>query len=75
MEAMGFKENDLKGKYVQFEGLDKDPTGTPYGSSIAAEVAWDPNRDVIVAYEMNGGYISILSINGAEITTMLTEFR
>lgn len=51
---MGFREKDLRGKYVQFEGLDKDPTGTPYGSSIAAEVAWDPNRDVIIAYEMNG---------------------
>lgn len=52
--AMGFKEKDLKGKYVQFEGLDIDPTGVPYGSSVAAQVAWDPNREVIVAYEMNG---------------------
>lgn len=51
---MGFKDEDLTKKYIQFEGLDLDPTGTPYGSSIATEKAMDPNHSVIIAYDMNG---------------------
>lgn len=54
LHAMGFKEEDLDTKYVQFEGLDIDPTNTPYGSSIATEKAMDKNQCVMVAYEMNG---------------------
>lgn len=39
---------------LQFEGLDTDPTSTPYGSSIPIEKALDLHGDVILAYEMNG---------------------
>jgi len=51
---MGFKDEDLKAKYIQFEGLDMDPTGAPYGSSISAEKALSHNQYLLVAYEMNG---------------------
>ncbi|KAF6031291.1 SUOX [Bugula neritina] len=54
LKAMGFKDEDFNKKYIQFEGLDVDPTGTPYGSSIAMEKALDPNQCIMVAYEMNG---------------------
>ena len=40
--------------FIQFEGLDTDPTNNPYGSSITIEKAMDPRGDVILAYEMNG---------------------
>lgn len=40
--------------HVQFEGLDTDPTSTPYGASIPLSKALDPRGDVILAYEMNG---------------------
>lgn len=55
IRAMGYTDDDLKKhKYVQFEGLDIDPSGVPYGSSIATEKAMDENHCVMVAYEMNG---------------------
>ena len=54
LRAMGYKDEDLATKYIQFEGLDKDPTGTPYGSSVAMEKALDPNHCIMVAYQMNG---------------------
>ena len=55
IKAMGYTDEDLaKHKYVQFEGLDIDPSGVPYGSSIATEKAMDLNHCVMVAYEMNG---------------------
>ena len=59
LSAMGYKESEIKQKFVQFEGLDKDPTGVPYGSSIATEKALDKNQCIIVAYEMNGWYLGI----------------
>ena len=60
---MGYTDEDLaKHKYVQFEGLDIDPSGVPYGSSIATEKAMDLNHCVMVAYEMNGRCILILAI-------------
>lgn len=40
--------------HVQFEGLDKDPTGSNYGSSIPKEKAFDNNSDVLIAFKMNG---------------------
>ena len=40
--------------HVHFEGLDSDPAGEKYGASIPIEIAMDPNRDVLLAYEMNG---------------------
>lgn len=41
-------------KHVQFEGLDCDMSGQPYGASISSDVAFDPNKDVLIAFEMNG---------------------
>jgi len=40
-------------KHIQFEGLDRDMNG-PYGASIPADYAFSADRDVLVAYEMNG---------------------
>lgn len=40
--------------HVQFEGLDKDVTGTSYGSSIPISKAASEEGDVLLAYEMNG---------------------
>ncbi|XP_040162077.1 sulfite oxidase, mitochondrial isoform X1 [Anopheles arabiensis] len=53
LRDMGVKEGDEEG-HVQFEGLDTDPTSTPYGASIPLAKAMDPRGDVILAYEMNG---------------------
>ncbi|XP_029007623.1 sulfite oxidase, mitochondrial [Betta splendens] len=41
-------------RHVQFEGLDKDVTGTAYGSSIPINKAASEEGDVLLAYEMNG---------------------
>lgn len=46
--------NDGKYKHVQFEGLDRGPTGATYGASIPKEKAFDVNNDVLVAFQMNG---------------------
>uniref|UniRef100_A0A9J7ZMI6 Sulfite oxidase n=1 Tax=Cyprinus carpio carpio TaxID=630221 RepID=A0A9J7ZMI6_CYPCA len=43
-----------KAKHVQFEGLDKDVTGTAYGASIPLNKAVSEEGDVLLAYEMNG---------------------
>ncbi|KAF3856499.1 hypothetical protein F7725_017222 [Dissostichus mawsoni] len=40
--------------HVQFEGLDKDVTGTTYGASIPLNKAVNEEGDVLLAYEMNG---------------------
>ncbi|XP_077583044.1 sulfite oxidase, mitochondrial [Stigmatopora nigra] len=41
-------------RHVQFEGLDKDVTGTTYGASIPVNKALSEEGDVLLAYEMNG---------------------
>ncbi|KAM7005861.1 sulfite oxidase, mitochondrial isoform 1-T1 [Tautogolabrus adspersus] len=41
-------------RHVQFEGLDKDVTGTTYGASIPLNKAISEDGDVLLAYEMNG---------------------
>lgn len=41
-------------KHFQMEGLDSDMSGQCYGASISADVAFDSNREVLLAYEMNG---------------------
>uniref|UniRef100_A0A1A7XMD9 Sulfite oxidase n=1 Tax=Iconisemion striatum TaxID=60296 RepID=A0A1A7XMD9_9TELE len=41
-------------RHVQFEGLDKDVTGTSYGASIPLNKAIGEEGDVLLAYEMNG---------------------
>lgn len=53
LESLGIKPNESV-KHVQMEGLDCDMTGQAYGASISSDVAFDPNRSVILAYEMNG---------------------
>ncbi|XP_037535554.1 sulfite oxidase, mitochondrial [Nematolebias whitei] len=40
-------------RHVHFEGLDKDVTGTAYGSSIPLSKAVGEEGDVLLAYEMN----------------------
>uniref|UniRef100_A0A8D8G340 sulfite oxidase n=1 Tax=Culex pipiens TaxID=7175 RepID=A0A8D8G340_CULPI len=52
LKAMGVESDEVS--HVQFEGLDTDPTHTPYGASIPLSKAMDPRGDVILAYEMNG---------------------
>lgn len=42
----------------QFEGLDYDTTGNPYGASIPIWKALDKRGDVILAYEMNSQPLS-----------------
>ncbi|XP_030634591.1 sulfite oxidase, mitochondrial [Chanos chanos] len=41
-------------KHVQFEGLDRDVTGTVYGASIPLNKAINEEGDCLLAYEMNG---------------------
>ncbi|KAA0708075.1 Sulfite oxidase, mitochondrial [Triplophysa tibetana] len=43
-----------KARHVQFEGLDRDVTGTSYGASIPLNKAVSEEGDVLLAYEMNG---------------------
>ncbi|XP_065085218.1 sulfite oxidase, mitochondrial [Ochlerotatus camptorhynchus] len=52
LKAMGVVSDETS--HVHFEGLDTDPTSTPYGASIPLSKAMDPRGDVILAYEMNG---------------------
>ncbi len=39
---------------TSFSGGDKDIEGVPYEASIPAATAFDPRRDVLLAFEMNG---------------------
>lgn len=41
-------------EHIQFEGADHDITGSTYGASIPINTALSADRDVLVAYEMNG---------------------
>lgn len=41
-------------RHVQFEGLDRDVSGTTYGASIPLNKAVSEEGDVLLAYEMNG---------------------
>eukprot|EP00088_Acartia_fossae_P005735 TRINITY_DN1258_c0_g1_i2.p1 TRINITY_DN1258_c0_g1~~TRINITY_DN1258_c0_g1_i2.p1 ORF type:complete len:571 (-),score=127.97 TRINITY_DN1258_c0_g1_i2:865-2577(-) len=54
LKAAGIDENDERLRHVHFEGLDTDPSNSPYGASIPIEKAIDPRGDVLLAYEMNG---------------------
>ncbi|XP_012288877.1 sulfite oxidase isoform X2 [Orussus abietinus] len=51
LNYLGVNENDYD--HVQFEGLDLDSSGMPYGASIPISKAMDPRGDVILAYKMN----------------------
>lgn len=53
--AAGYGPDDARwARHVQFEGLDKDATGTTYGASIPLSKAVGEDGDVLLAYEMNG---------------------
>ncbi|KAG8197175.1 hypothetical protein JTE90_011333 [Oedothorax gibbosus] len=54
LKFAGVDFNDPKIQHIQFEGLDTDPSNTPYGSSIPAIKVLNPQNDVLLAYEMNG---------------------
>ena len=41
-------------QHIQFEGADHDITGSTYEASIPVNSALSPEKDVLVAYEMNG---------------------
>ena len=49
---MGAKEDDVE--HVIFRGLDVDVEGVPYEASIPAASAFDPRKDVLLAFQMNG---------------------
>lgn len=44
----------VRGKYIIFEGMDKQPDDSPYGASIPLELAQLLKDDILIAYEMNG---------------------
>ncbi|XP_013385251.1 sulfite oxidase [Lingula anatina] len=54
LKAAGVSLDDPKNCHVQFEGLDKDESNNPYGASVPIEIAMNPFREVLLAYEMNG---------------------
>lgn len=54
MDAGYGPEVAAKAQHVQFEGLDRDVTGTTYGASIPLGKAMSEVGDVLLAYEMNG---------------------
>lgn len=54
LAASGLEPDSTKFQHVQFESIDRDPTGAPFGSSIPISKALDHYGDVILAYEMNG---------------------
>lgn len=54
LKYAGVDFNDPKIQHVQFEGLDTDPANMPYGASVPALKVFNPNNDVLLAYEMNG---------------------
>jgi sulfite oxidase len=52
LHSMGIESDESC--HVILEGYDRDPTYTPYATSIPLSKAMDPRGDVILAYEMNG---------------------
>ncbi|XP_054641840.1 sulfite oxidase, mitochondrial [Dunckerocampus dactyliophorus] len=55
LQAAGYSPDVAQwARHVQFEGLDKDLTGTTYGASIPLNKAVSEEGDVLLAYEMNG---------------------
>ena len=53
----GAREDQVQ--HVLFQGRDTDHQGQPYETSIPASMAFDPRRDVLLAYEMNGRELPI----------------
>lgn len=54
LRYLGVDLSDERIQHIVMEGLDTDPTGTPYGGSFPASKGLDPKGDVLLAYEMNG---------------------
>lgn len=54
LHQTGWDLSDPRIEHVVMEGMDVDPTGTPYGASVPAHKALNPMGDVLLAYEMNG---------------------
>eukprot|EP00096_Caligus_rogercresseyi_P011107 TRINITY_DN4281_c0_g1_i1.p1 TRINITY_DN4281_c0_g1~~TRINITY_DN4281_c0_g1_i1.p1 ORF type:complete len:575 (-),score=90.43 TRINITY_DN4281_c0_g1_i1:175-1899(-) len=59
LASYGFLNDDktldkYRDYHVQFEGYDVGADGNAFGASIPLSRALDPNRDVLLAYEMNG---------------------
>jgi len=52
LDHIGAKEDNYN--HVIFEGADKDMEGTAYEASVPAETAFDPRKDVLLAWQMNG---------------------
>lgn len=52
LDDAGVKE--VGAEHIEFEGADHDITGSTYGASIPVNIALSADRDVLVAYEMNG---------------------
>ena len=48
----GIREEDVE--HVTFSGKDTDIENAPYAASIPAATAFDPRKDVLLAFEMNG---------------------
>ena len=57
LEWAGAREEQVQ--HVLFQGRDTDHEGQPYETSIPAATAFDPRRDVLLAYEMNGRELPI----------------
>ncbi|CAG2162289.1 unnamed protein product [Oppiella nova] len=53
LQYCGLDFDDQNIKHVQFDGLDFDVSSNPYGASVEAIKALNPNADFLVAYEMN----------------------
>ncbi|KAG5836307.1 hypothetical protein ANANG_G00253190 [Anguilla anguilla] len=53
LQCAGNRRSEMN-SVKQFEGLDKDVTGTTYGASIPVGKALSEEGDVLLAYEMNG---------------------
>lgn len=55
LREVGLDPANANVRHVQFEGADQDKmTGIRYGASIPVHLAVDSQRDVLLAYEMNG---------------------
>lgn len=50
----GISGEGMDGYHITFQGSDMDIEGKGYGASIPIEIAVDPNREVLLAFEMNG---------------------
>lgn len=57
LESLGIRDENYGNqniKHIQLEGLDCDMSGQSYGASISSDLVFDKNKNVLLAYEMNG---------------------